>query len=94
MTDESRTPNEHTVKSVFVRAHPFALTTSHEERRAEFDRFVANIKADARRSLLEELRADAELEASIGRQGNDDERVKTAEKVIEMLNDTRVEDEA
>ena len=61
---------------------------------AEFDRFLAAIKADARRSLIQELLADAELEASIGRQGNDDERVKTAEKVIEMLNDTQVEGEA
>lgn len=47
MSDETRTPNEHTVKSIFVRAHPFALTTSHEERRAEFDRFVSKIKAES-----------------------------------------------
>lgn len=61
---------------------------------ADAERGIAKIKADARRSLIRELLADAELEAGIGRQGNDDERVKTAEKVIEMLNNTQVEEEA
>lgn len=47
MSDETRTPNANTVRSVFVRAHPFSASTSYEDRRAEFDRFIAKIKADA-----------------------------------------------
>ncbi|MGO3067116.1 MAG: hypothetical protein ACTIIT_13905 [Brevibacterium linens] len=47
MSDETRTPNANTVRSVFVRAHPFSASTSYEDRRAEFDRFIARIKAEA-----------------------------------------------
>ena len=71
MSDETRTPSEHTVKSIFVRAHPFALTTSHEERRAEFDRFIAKIKADAIREAAsgfvdwDALRGDAQVTPEI-----------------------------
>lgn len=61
---------------------------------AEFDRFIAKIKADERQSLLEELTADSEHEARIGEQGNDSERVNAAEKIIEMLNDIQIEREA
>lgn len=49
MSDETRTPNVKTVRSVFVRAHPFSASTSYEDRRAEFDRFIAKVKADALR---------------------------------------------
>lgn len=61
---------------------------------ADLGQQIAKVKADARWSLLEELTADAEQEASIGRQGNDIERVNAAEKIIEMLNDIRIEAEA
>lgn len=47
MSDETRTPNANTVRSVFVRAHPFSASTSYEDRRAEFDRFIADVRADA-----------------------------------------------
>lgn len=90
MTTEPYTPDRGTVRYRYVDGYSGGNRDPH----AEFDRFLAAIKADARRSLIQELLADAELEASIGRQGNDDERVKTAEKVIEMLNDTQVEEEA
>lgn len=79
MTDESRTPNEHTVKSVFVRAHPFPMTTSHEERRAEFDRFLAGIKADALREFIRECRERGDV--LIG------EIADTATEVIERIED-------
>ena len=46
MSDETRTPNANTVRSVFVRAHPFSASTSYEDRRAEFDRFIADVRAD------------------------------------------------
>lgn len=55
MSDEARTPNAKTVRSVFVRAHPFSASTSHEDRRAEFDRFIAKVKADALREAVEEF---------------------------------------
>ncbi|MGO1755868.1 MAG: hypothetical protein ACTHZ6_16165 [Brevibacterium aurantiacum] len=61
---------------------------------AELDGFIADVRADERRSLLEELTADAEHEARIGEQGNDSERVNAAEKIIEMLNDIQIEREA
>lgn len=60
----------------------------------EFDRAIAKVKSGERQSLLEELTADAEHEARIGEQGNDSERVNAAEKIIEMLNDIRIEGEA
>lgn len=49
MSDETRTPNANTVRSVFVRAHPFSASTSYEDRRAEFDRFINKVRADALR---------------------------------------------
>lgn len=58
MSDELRTPNEHTVRSIFVRAHPFAMSTSYEDRRAEFDRFIAKVKADALREAADDAQAD------------------------------------
>lgn len=91
MSTEPYTPDRGTVRYRYVDGD---YSGGNRDPHAEFDRFLAAIKADARRSLIQELLADAELEASIGRQGNDDERVKTAEKVIEMLNDTQVEEEA
>lgn len=53
VSDEARTPNAKTVRSVFVRAHPFSASTSYEDRRAEFDRFIAKVKADALREAAE-----------------------------------------
>ena len=55
MSDETRTPNANTVRSVFVRAHPFSASTSYEDRRAEFDRFINKVKADALREAVEEF---------------------------------------
>lgn len=56
MSDEARTPNAKTVRSVFVRAHPFSASTSYEDRRDEFDRFINKVKADALREAAAELR--------------------------------------
>lgn len=54
--NEARTPNANTVRSVFVRAHPFSASTRYEDRRAEFDRFIAKVKADALREASTKLR--------------------------------------
>lgn len=60
MSDETRTPNANTVRSVFVRAHPFSASTSYEDRRAEFDRFINKVRADALREAGQGMRAQVE----------------------------------
>ncbi len=87
-------PDEYTAKQMYVLQRQSMHNHISPDYGAEFDRFIAKVKADERRSLLEELTTDAEQEASIGRQGNDRERVNAAEKIIEMLNDIRIEGEA
>lgn len=66
MSDETRTPNANTVRSVFVRAHPFSASTSYEDRRAEFDRFINKMKADALRDAAGATRGEARDEPHAG----------------------------
>jgi hypothetical protein len=42
-----RTPRTSTVRAGWSQGHPFRLITEPEERYAEFDRWLASVKADA-----------------------------------------------
>jgi hypothetical protein len=42
-----RTPRTSTVRAGWSQGHPFRLITEPEERYAEFDRWLATVKADA-----------------------------------------------
>lgn len=54
MTDE-RTPKPNTVKTAWVRSHPFPLSTSVEDREAEFDRMIAAVERAAAAKALQEV---------------------------------------
>lgn len=94
MSTEPYTPDEAELIGCYAGAMEEQAGENYDQAKADAERGIAKIKADAKEALIEELLADAELDVKIGRQGNDDERARIAEKFIDMLNDTRTEEEA
>lgn len=75
-----RTPPTGTVKAAFAEAHPFPLTTDLEERYAEFDRWLSQVRAEAKsehfREAAEEVRSSAQASAALQRAHDAAEGIK------------------
>ena len=78
------TPNENIVRRAWAdfsdpcRIHD-ARTT------AEFDRFLARVRRDTARAVLNELIEDTEIDMRLGVEGGDNMRVHNAEAVIDAV---------
>ena len=56
-----RTPPTGTIRNAFAKAHPFPHTTDIEERYAEFDRWLNEIRAEAWQEGAESAFYDPEI---------------------------------
>ncbi len=87
-----RTPKPTTVKTAWVRSHPFPLSTSVEDREAEFDRMIAAVE---RAAAVKALRAEADWFFAPLWDGTPNGRAYNSYRVAELLRESanRIESE-